>query len=86
MSGRGAAAHMTRTSYKIIRYRLCVMQQDQTHTMAYGENLCHNRKQSQCNQGSTAVLALASEVRARINVVFKMTAVTTASETNTVNI
>ena len=34
----------------------------------------------------TAVLALASEVRARINVVFKMTAVTTASETNTVNI
>ena len=34
----------------------------------------------------TAVLALASEVRARINVVFKMTAVTTTSETNTVNI
>ena len=35
---------------------------------------------------TTAVLALAKEVRARINVVFKMTAVTTASETNTVNI
>ena len=35
---------------------------------------------------STAVLALASEVRARMNVVFKMTAVTTTSETNTVNI
>ena len=34
----------------------------------------------------TAGLALAREVRARINVVFKMTAVTTASETNTVNI
>ena len=34
----------------------------------------------------TAVLALAREVRARINVVFKMTAVTTTSETHTVNI
>ena len=34
----------------------------------------------------TELLALAREVRARINVVFKMTAVTTTSETNTVDI
>ena len=34
----------------------------------------------------TMTLALASEVRAQINVVFKTTAVTTASEINTVNI
>ena len=39
-----------------------------------------------CDACHTAVLTLAREVRARINVVFKMTAVTTTSETNTVNI